>query len=207
MKQLIKGIARPLLWFAAWIMAGLIVFRLLRPFLGPWTELASELGVRLPIAAITSRYLRRKQGTGKTVLKKKATAGILIAYILLACIPTQLLFQAAKAASYVGSGSNAATKVIGILLLAPVMEELAFRGVIFAMARQRLGFCPAAIFNAIVFQSVHNIGQLPVTVPLALASAALYDATGNIGYSMMLHFAFHRPEGRDHQGLPHRRHR
>ena len=188
MKQLIKGIARPLLWFAAWMMAGIIVFRLLRPFLGGWTELAAELGVQLPIALLMFWHLNRKHKTPKTVLTKKASISIVLVFVLLCCVPTQLFCYAAGTASPLG-GSNIQTTIIRSLLLAPVMEEFMFRGVLFRMAHQRLRFWPAAIFNAVMFQLVHGIDRLPVTVPLALASAALYDATGNIRYSMMLHFA------------------
>ena len=189
MKQLLKGIARPVLWYAGYMAAAIVAYLVLYPFLGPWTELAAELGAQLTVALATFRYLRRKQGSGKTVLKKKASVGIVLAFVLLGCVPTQLLVHAAGTASGFGP-SNTATVVIGTLLVAPVLEEIAFRGVLFAMARRRLGFWPAMVFNVVMFQLAHDLGHLPATVPLALASAALYDATGNIRYSVLLHLAF-----------------
>lgn len=189
MKQLIKSIARPVLWYVGYMAAAMIAYAALYPFLGPWTELAAELGVQLTVAFATFRYLRRKQGTGKTVLKKRTSTGIVLAFVLLGCVPTQLLVHAAGTASGFGT-SNTATIIIGTLLVAPVLEEIAFRGVLFGMARRRLGFWPATVFSAVMFQLAHDMGHLPATVPLALASAALYDATGNLKYSILLHLAF-----------------
>ncbi len=90
-----------------------------------------------------------------------------------------------------GSAVNLALVVVLITVVAPVGEELFFRGYFFGALRNWKGFWPAAIITGAVFGAIH-IGSSPIgfTVPLAFfgfALCLLYERTGSLYPSIALH--------------------
>jgi len=81
--------------------------------------------------------------------------------------------------------------VINAVVLAPVIEELIFRGFFFGLLRSRWGTLPALVFSSLVFAGYHF--NLTVFLPLFFTSMAfgyIYSRTGSIYFSMLSHAIF-----------------
>jgi membrane protease YdiL (CAAX protease family) len=90
-----------------------------------------------------------------------------------------------------GSTLNLVLVVVIIAVLAPLGEELLFRGYVFAALRNWKGFLPAAIITGLIFGAVH-IGSSPIGYALPLACfgfglCLLYQWTGSLYPCIALH--------------------
>lgn len=77
------------------------------------------------------------------------------------------------------------------VFVAPVCEEIVFRGYFYAAAKKFAGPWPAAICSALVFGAAH--GNLAALLPLsilALVLVALYEKTGSLWAPISVHFCF-----------------
>jgi membrane protease YdiL (CAAX protease family)/uncharacterized RDD family membrane protein YckC len=84
----------------------------------------------------------------------------------------------------------AVTAVVMIVAVAPVTEELFFRGFIFAGLRSRWSLWPAAIVSGLIFGLVHATTGITAVVPLAALGFALcwlYDRTGSLWLCVIAH--------------------
>jgi membrane protease YdiL (CAAX protease family) len=84
-----------------------------------------------------------------------------------------------------------ATAVV-VTAIAPVAEELFFRGYFFAALRRWRGPGPAAVLTGIAFGAVHGLGSTPVVylVPLAFLGfllCLLYQRTGSLFPGIAVH--------------------
>jgi membrane protease YdiL (CAAX protease family) len=90
-----------------------------------------------------------------------------------------------------GSTVNLALVIVLITVVAPLAEELFFRGYFFGALRNWRGFLPAAVVTGLVFGAVH-IGSAPIgfTIPLAFFGfglCVLYQRTGSLYPGVALH--------------------
>jgi membrane protease YdiL (CAAX protease family) len=82
--------------------------------------------------------------------------------------------------------------VVSACMLAPLAEELLYRGVLFQSFRNRLGVLPAAILSSAIFSVLHiydGYGLASVGV-FGFSCALLYAATGSIGAAIALHMLY-----------------
>ena len=82
--------------------------------------------------------------------------------------------------------------IVSACMLAPLAEELLYRGVLFRSCWNRLGVIPAAILSSIVFASLHfydGYGLASVGI-FGISSALLYAATDSLGASITLHILY-----------------
>lgn len=82
-----------------------------------------------------------------------------------------------------------AVSVIEYVLFAPIFEELAFRGLLFAMIRRRFEFLPAALISTSLFALAHGyslIGFLSVFWS-GFLWAWIYERTGSLIPGMVAH--------------------
>jgi hypothetical protein len=84
---------------------------------------------------------------------------------------------------------------LGMLLvagvLAPIVEELAFRGLLYRWLRERLGIWIAAVGSAVAFSVMHGIpGLIPAIAVLGLILAWIYEITGTIWAPIVVHGAY-----------------
>jgi len=95
------------------------------------------------------------------------------------------LLPAAKATGILPLG------LINTAVVAPVCEELFFRGVLFTGFRHYYGPRKAAVFSAVIFSLSHldPLFFVPHTIT-GIVLAALLDATGSIWPSILLHAAW-----------------
>lgn len=82
-----------------------------------------------------------------------------------------------------------------VLIVAPLVEEVFFRGFVFGGLVSRLGWVPAALLSGFLFGAVHgNTPEaLPLIVPFTLIGAAFawgYYKTGSLWVSIAAHFLF-----------------
>ncbi|MCJ7439244.1 MAG: CPBP family intramembrane metalloprotease [Acidimicrobiia bacterium] len=85
---------------------------------------------------------------------------------------------------------------LGVVLLAPVAEELLFRGVLLRGLVRRTNPARAVFASALIFALVHVIGDpdtyyyVPAFLLLGLVSGWRAMKTGNLSQSVMLHMGF-----------------
>jgi membrane protease YdiL (CAAX protease family)/uncharacterized RDD family membrane protein YckC len=80
--------------------------------------------------------------------------------------------------------------VVTIVVLAPIGEELFFRGFFFSGLRSRMSVWPAALISGLVFGSVHAPTGITTVIPLAalgIVLAWLYDRTGSLWPCVIAH--------------------
>lgn len=88
-----------------------------------------------------------------------------------------------------GSGSILTVSLLEYVVFAPIFEELAFRGMLYAMLRRRLAPLPAALLSAGVFALAHGYGLVGFLSVLwsGLLWAWVYERTGSLIPGMIAH--------------------
>lgn len=83
---------------------------------------------------------------------------------------------------------NIALALLTMVVVAPVVEEMIFRGLLFGALAPRLGVLAAALVSAILFGAVHgDLVLFPTLAALGFISAIAYAASGNLWVSVTLH--------------------
>jgi len=81
--------------------------------------------------------------------------------------------------------------VLAAVVVAPVCEEIVFRGYLYPAAKKHAGSTVAALFSALVFAGAH--GNIAALVPLfvfGLLLVAVYERTGSIWAPIAVHALF-----------------
>src|SRR5205823_79634 len=83
-----------------------------------------------------------------------------------------------------GADTNKILLVVGALVViavAPVCEEIFFRGILFTVLRQRMPLWPAAVIDGVLFGFVHgSLVIVPVLAALGVMFCYVYERTGSI---------------------------
>ncbi|MEE1336448.1 CPBP family intramembrane glutamic endopeptidase [Methanobrevibacter sp.] len=77
---------------------------------------------------------------------------------------------------------------IGAIILAPIIEELVFRGVLFNRLKIRTGIIPAMIISSFIFAIGHEFGGMTSAFLFGICMCILYLKTDNILIPMGVHF-------------------
>ncbi|MCL2881764.1 MAG: CPBP family intramembrane metalloprotease [Coriobacteriia bacterium] len=81
--------------------------------------------------------------------------------------------------------------ILSIVVVAPIAEEIMFRGMVFGTLNKKLAFPVALIMQAVFFGVFHgNIPQGLMTFGLGILLAWVYLRSGSLFSSMLIHFAF-----------------
>jgi membrane protease YdiL (CAAX protease family) len=162
-----------------------------------WRHPGWQRSVRLPSPKILPRELGigLACGIGMTV-----ALGILVSWIL------EPIFRAATdrdvtPADQIGSGIHgwsAVAFVVAVVIVAPIAEELFFRGLFYRSLRDRYGFWVGAIGSSLLFAVSHTgAGDLAQILMLQIAIgtfgvalAAIYEWRGSLGANVAAHAAF-----------------
>lgn len=157
-----------------------------------WLGMRGRLaGALTPIRGARGRDLAVGLGAG--------VAGFLVLLVALG-----LLFQFAGFESprqqaledVLAGGVDALLAVTMAVVLAPVLEEVVFRGALHQSLRHRTGFWPAALLSSGVFAGVHLevVTSSPVFLVqlflLGLLFAWLLERTGNLAAPIVAHLVF-----------------
>jgi len=84
----------------------------------------------------------------------------------------------------------------GVVVVAPVVEELLFRGALLRALQRRFSIAAAVFTSAAIFAGVHVLGDpgsypyLPAWLLLGLVSGWAAARTGNLSRSILLHMGF-----------------
>lgn len=84
-----------------------------------------------------------------------------------------------------------ALMAVAAVVIAPLCEEVVFRGYFYPAAKRYAGAWPAALCSALVFAAAH--GNLTALLPLflfGLLLVFLYEKTGSLWAPMAVHFCF-----------------
>jgi membrane protease YdiL (CAAX protease family) len=96
-----------------------------------------------------------------------------------------------KVVESLGADSNKLLLIVGALVViavAPLCEELFFRGILFKILRQRMPFWPAAVIDGVLFAFVHgSLVIVPVLAALGVMFCYVYERTGSIFPTIALH--------------------
>lgn len=88
-----------------------------------------------------------------------------------------------------GPSSLTAISLVEYVAFAPVFEELAFRGLLFAILRRKFRFLPAALMSASIFAVAHGYGLVGFISVLwsGLLWAWIYEKTGSLLPGILAH--------------------
>lgn len=83
-------------------------------------------------------------------------------------------------------------QILLIVVLAPVAEEICFRGMLFSGLRNRLPMWAAALGAGAIFGALHystGVSAVPVLIVLGAIFAVVYEKTGSIWPPIIMHVA------------------
>ncbi|MEX2487757.1 MAG: CPBP family intramembrane glutamic endopeptidase [Nitriliruptoraceae bacterium] len=134
-----------------------------------WLQLRGRLRDAVA-SAQSSHLLALGIGLAVGILGGMATYGInsLIGIFIApeAPVEQQLLHDA------LGGGQALVIAVLIAVVIAPVAEEVLFRGVLFRALRRRVGLWPAALLSSLIFTGVHV--EIVLSQPLALTGLFVF---------------------------------
>lgn len=86
--------------------------------------------------------------------------------------------------------SNPVLIAIASVIVAPLAEEMIFRGMIFKRLRGRFGFAASAVISSVLFGLVHgNVIQFIYAFAIGFMSACLFELTHEFFVSILFHMA------------------
>ena len=88
-----------------------------------------------------------------------------------------------------GTPADVAVTLVEYSIIAPILEEFIFRGVVFATLRRRFGWGTSAALSALVFSFVHGYGLLGLLTVFwsGVLWAWAYEKTGSLWPGMIAH--------------------
>src|SRR3954451_11666855 len=90
-----------------------------------------------------------------------------------------------------GADTNTFLLVVGalvVIVVAPVCEEVFFRGILFTVLRQRMPLWSAALIDGVLFGFVHgSLVIVPILAVLGVVFCYVYERTGSIFPTIGLH--------------------
>jgi len=150
--------------------------------------LAGAAGRRPTLGELGLRRVRLRRAIGPTL-------AVVVAYLALAAVYGLLVSAPKERVPGIGVASpTASVLAYGLLVgvIAPVAEELFFRGFAFTALRRRLGTAGAAVASGALFAAVHLLGStdavfVPVLALFGIGLALLYARTGSLLPGIALH--------------------
>ena len=163
----------------------------------PFVSIAlAVLGWLVPACALSLRDTRPNDVSHKAAvavarLSLAVAAGILVTALAAAALTLldPLAHEAVRAVrgyclAFASSGYNCLSTIV----LAPVVEETMFRGLMQHHLRRCLPFWAALLITSVAFGVWHwNLGQFAYTFLFALLVGCIYEATGCIAYTICAH--------------------
>jgi membrane protease YdiL (CAAX protease family) len=88
-----------------------------------------------------------------------------------------------------GSSGQTLVSLLEYVVFAPIFEELAFRGLLFAILRRKFRFLPAALMSAAIFGIAHGYGMVGLISVCwsGVLWAWIYERTGSLLPGMLAH--------------------
>lgn len=165
---------------------------------GALVAVTSTLGVLAVLWCGVTVHLPTLRGISKSQLRRGAGRyGLCIVISFLCAVCYGLILNRAAvwfpeaARNLVHSATSDSMLVMGILVMvvfAPLVEELAFRGLMLRYMRRYMSPWLAVLVSSALFAVWHrNLGQLFPTFAMGILFAWIYIATGRLRYAMVVH--------------------
>jgi len=158
-----------------------------RHLLPPGASLVSHYELR------PSRPMRRAVGAYTVALIGLSQVSILVLTGVSAWLDvSEFWFEGASEDLLWGGWGDVAQFVVGGVIMAPALEEIAFRGIAYQTLRLRFGPWPAAIITAVLFSVAHGYSAVPFLMlgMNAVLASWTYERTGSLLPAIVEH-AFH----------------
>ena len=159
-------------------------------------QLATALGfLMVPMVIAASRGASFRQAVARLGVRRfqpsalKWMAAAIGAYLFAAFVYTTFVGQPHQKDIAEGFGA-VPVQVLLIVFIAPVSEEVCFRGMLFGGLRERLPRLAAALISGVIFGGLHaltGISALPPLIVFGFILALLYEKTGSIVPGILLH--------------------
>jgi CAAX protease family protein len=160
-------------------------------------QLATALGFLLVPMAIAARggavgmreILRRLGVRAFRPSALKWMAAAVGVYLLFATLYSLLILEPHQKDIAEGFGA-VPVQVLLIVVLAPISEEVCFRGMLYAGLREKLPRVAAALIGGLIFGGLHALTGISAVPPLIVFGALLsllYEKTGSIIPGILLH--------------------
>jgi membrane protease YdiL (CAAX protease family) len=160
-------------------------------------QLATALGfLMVPMAIAAQRgaaglgeILRRLGVRGFRPSALKWMAAAIGAYLLFAILYASLIVEPKQEDIAEGFGALP-VQILLIVVLAPISEEVCFRGMLFGGLRERLPRYAAAFVSALIFGGLHaltGITAVPPLIVFGFVLALLFEKTGSVVPAILLH--------------------
>jgi membrane protease YdiL (CAAX protease family) len=153
------------------------------------------VGACVGLAALTLRP--RPEQFGLRAAPLRFSAGIagmgIAAFYLFALVYGAIVREdnPQKIVDDLGADKSTLLLVLGaltVILVAPICEEIFFRGIIFRVLRLRMGFWPAAAIDGVVFGLVHGVNVvLPVLIFLGIVLCWVFERTDTLFATIAIH--------------------
>jgi membrane protease YdiL (CAAX protease family) len=86
------------------------------------------------------------------------------------------------------TATGAGLAVLSLVVIAPIVEEIVFRGLLFGALAGRLGILASAVVTALLFGAAHgDLVFFPTLVAMGFVTALAYAGTGNLWVAVTLH--------------------
>ena len=165
---------------------------------------ASQAGVIIAAALVLPIFysiLSLKQNL-RLYLKPPSKRGLLIAlkyfgfYFIFAALFHLILYlfdwRQSPSSSELLFGSEILLTFVGLAIVAPIIEEIIFRGYFYAKLRQRHKFWPAFGISGSIFTVIHIFSQGIIPLPFIFVAAFFmtraFEKTRNLWISIIIHF-------------------
>jgi membrane protease YdiL (CAAX protease family) len=132
-------------------------------------------------------------GAGLAILAYPITFLIhaLVTYLTSSQEAPQQLVQSFRGATNDGDSSLLLAIGISAVVIAPVCEEIIFRGAFYPVLSRSLGRGTSALLTAIIFALIHDtLTAMPSLAFLALCFTLAYEATGSLLVPIFMHASF-----------------
>jgi membrane protease YdiL (CAAX protease family) len=209
----LSAVAALLIGFVAAVIAGIVLVLAVHgitghmPSANPGHPLAASIGVIFYVAGGAFAWWRLR-ATGRNLLRKpsgREIRVILIGVGALILIRVGLVVQlvVTHQTKHIQAGfehfdvvtqSSTMTAVgvglavVAMVIVAPIVEEMVFRGLLFGALASRLGILASALITALLFGAVHGDPVLfPSLAALGFVATLAYAATGNLTVAIALH--------------------
>ena len=82
--------------------------------------------------------------------------------------------------------------IVSACLVAPIAEEILYRGILFRSLANKTGVLAAAVLSSVVFASLHfyDFYGFASVATFGLVCALLYQATGSLSNVVLLHMLY-----------------
>lgn len=158
----------------------------LRSLVGSWMEALQETGLRLVSLARVLAWGFGGYAAALPVIAASTLVWNAITQTLFPTVPTPehpLVPQLSE-----GSAALAMALVVAVVV-APLVEETAFRGMLYGALRGRMGVWSSAVISGTIFALVHPTlpGQFLPIMTLGVVLALLREKTGSLAPGMICH--------------------